>query len=169
MTGPVEVRPERPEDADTIGTVIRAAFGAACRSGGTEAAIVDALRQAGALAVSLVAVQDDEVVGHVAFSPVTVAGTAIGWFGLGPVSVRPERQGAGVGQALIRQGLDCLRRMDAHGCVVLGDQGYYGRFGFAADRRLRYGEAPPEYFLRLSFKEATPEGRVVYHPAFALS
>ncbi len=160
------MRPERPEDADTIREVTRAAFEQAPHSSGTEAAIVDGLRAAGALVVSLVAVENEEVVGHVAFSPVTIDGAATGWFGLGPVSVRPDRQGAGIGQALIRQGLDRLRLMGAQGCVVLGEPDYYRRFGFENDAALRYPPAPPEYFLRLAFGTARPAGDVAYHVAF---
>lgn len=165
----IEIRPERPEDADAIRAVTQAAFAGASHSSGTEAAIVDALRAAGALTVSLVALQNGAVAGHVAFSPVTIDGKAGAWFGLGPVSVRPDRQRAGVGRALIGQGLDRLKRMGAEGCVVLGDPGYYGRFGFQSDRALRYADVPPEYFQRLVFAGPAPRGEVAYHPGFAAS
>lgn len=162
----MEIRPERAEDIDAIRTLTTAAFREMPYSSGTEAAIIDALRQAGALTLSLVAIQDGDVVGHVAFSPVTINGTASGWYGLGPVSVWPDRQGKGIGQALIRDGLDRLRSMKAQGCVVLGDPGYYGRFGFVRDPGLRYGTAPAEYFQRLAFGATIPEGEVAFHPAF---
>lgn len=165
----MEIRPEHFEDVDAIRAVTSAAFANAPHSSGTEAAIVDALRAADALAVSLVAVENGEVVGHVAFSPVTIDGEATGWFGLGPVSVRPDRQRGSVGQTLIRRGLDRLKRMGAEGCVVLGDPGYYEQFGFECDRELRYGDVPPEYFQRLVFKGAAPKGEVAYHPGFSAS
>jgi putative acetyltransferase len=162
----IDIRAEKPEDAEAIRTITKAAFAEALHSSGTEAAIVDALRAAGALTVSLVAVQNGEVVGHIAFSPITVSPKAKGWFGLGPVSVRPDRQGIGIGRALVRDGLSRLRVLNAAGCVVLGDPRYYGRFGFANDADLRYGGAPPEYFQRISFAGASPKGEVTYHPGF---
>jgi len=106
------------------------------------------------------------VIGHVAFSPVTIDEKNVRWFGLGPVSVHPGRQGGGVGGALIRQGLDQLRALGADGCVVLGDPGYYRRFGFENDRDLRYDGAPPEYFMRISFGARARVGRVEYHSGF---
>jgi len=165
----MQIRPERPEDIDTIRNLTAAAFKDMIYSSQTEAAIVDVLRSAGALTLSLVAIQENELVGHVAFSPVTINGEAKGWYGLGPVSVRPDRQRRGIGQALIRDGLNHLRRMDAQGCVVLGDPGYYSRFGFMSDPRLRYGDAPPEYFQCLGFTAAIPRGEVAYHSAFSFS
>jgi putative acetyltransferase len=118
------------------------------------------------LAVSLVAVQGGEVVGHVAFSPVSIAGAGGGWYGLGPVSVEPALQGRGVGQALIRAGIERLVERDAAGCVVLGDPGYYRRFGFESDPALYYADAPAPYFQRLVLKGPSPRGEAVYHPAF---
>ncbi|WP_374442753.1 GNAT family N-acetyltransferase [Stella sp.] len=162
------IRLERPGDAPAIAAVVRTAFAGARHRSGTEAAIVAALRAAGALTLSLVASEDGDLVGHVAFSPVTVDGRAVGWFGLGPVAVRPDRQGGGIGQALIREGLDRLRRLGAAGCVVLGAPGFYARFGFVTDAGLRYGGAPPEYFQRLAFTGGPPPaGEVAYHPGFA--
>jgi putative acetyltransferase len=160
------IRPEKAEDAPAIRAVTAAAFKGALYSRGTEAAIVDALRDAGALTLSLVAEKQGRIVGHVAFSPVTINGQAGHWFGLGPVSVEPAEQGCGIGQALIRDGLERLRATGAEGCVLLGDPAYYGRFGFASDPKLRYGDVPPEYFQRLSFTGAEPEGEVAYHTGF---
>lgn len=106
--------------------------------------------------------------GHVAFSPVTINGARGKWFGLGPVSVEPERQSAGVGSALIREGLARLLSSGADGCVVLGDPAYYSRFGFERDDGLRYESAPPEYFTRLILNaESAPIGLVDYAPAFS--
>lgn len=163
----VEIRPEGAGDAETIHLVTDAAFRLAAHASGTEAAIVEALREAGALTVSLVATVDGEVVGHVAFSPVTVDGKDPGWFGLGPVSVRPDLHRQGIGGALVREGLERLRSAGAKGCVVLGDPGYYRRFGFGNDPALRYEDAPAEYFMRLSFDGSAPSGAVVFHEAFS--
>jgi len=160
------VRPETPADAAAIRQVTAAAFASAPHSSGTEAAIVDALRAAGALALSCVAEEAGALVGHAAFSPVTTSDGAPGWFGLGPVSVRPDHQRAGVGQALIRAGLATLRDQGAAGCVVLGDPGYYARFGFISDPALRYGDVPPGYFQRIVFRGAPPAGEVNYHASF---
>jgi len=162
----LEIRLEQPEDVDAIRTLTTAAFETAPHSSGTEAAIVDALRNAGALTISLVAVYERELVGHIAFSPVTINGEANGWYGLGPVSVRPDRQRQGIGQTLIRTGLDHLRRINAQGCVVLGEPAYYARFGFVCDPNLRYGNAPPEYFQRLALTHDVPQGEAAYHPGF---
>lgn len=161
------IRSERPCDAEAIGAVVTAAFAQALHASGTEAAIVDALRAAGALTISLVAEDEDgAVMGHVAFSPVTIDGRQIGWFGLGPVAVRPDRQRGGVGQALIRAGLDRLKAQGAQGCVVLGEPAYYGRFGFRSDPGLRYRDAPVAYFQRLDFGSGRPTGMAGYPQAF---
>jgi putative acetyltransferase len=164
----MEIRFEQSEDLAAIRTLTFAAFGNAPHSTQTEAAIIDALRRAGALTISLVAV-DEVPVGHIAFSPVTINGEVSGWYGLGPVSVRPDRQRKGVGRALIQTGLDHLRAMNAQGCVVLGDPLYYGRFGFISDPNLRYGNVPPEYFQRLAFSDEVPRGEVLFHPGFDAS
>lgn len=160
------IRPETAEDAAAIRALTAAAFKGLPHSSGTEAAIVDALRDAGALTLSLVAEEQGRIIGHVAFSPVTINGEAGRWFGLGPVSVEPAMQRRGIGQALIREGLERLRSAVAEGCVLLGDPAYYRRFGFVSDPKLRYGDVPPEYFQRLSFNGAEPEGEVAYHAGF---
>src|SRR6187399_1071519 len=152
----MEIRAERPEDRDAIRRITRVAFASVEHSDQTEAAIVDALRNADALTLSLVAVMDDEIVGHVALSPVTFDGEHRRWYGLGPVSVRPDRQKRGIGSKLIRESLTQLERTGAEGCVVLGDPRFYVRFGFANDAGLRFEAAPPEYFMRLAFVDAVP-------------
>jgi putative acetyltransferase len=162
----MEIRQERPEDIEVIRQITKAAFEPIEHSSQTEAAIVDALRSAGALTVSLVAVADGEIVGHVAFSPVTIDGADKGWYGLGPISVRPDRQKEGIGGALIREGLARLVQAGAEGCVVLGDPSYYRRFRFENDPDLRFVGAPAEYFMRLTFDGAGPSGSATYHPGF---
>lgn len=136
------IRQEQEQDCDAVKQVTADAFALMEHSNQTEAAIIAALRDAGALTISLVATDGDEVIGHVAFSPVTIDGEDQGWFGLGPVSVRPDLQGRGIGGALIRQGLNELRAQGAAGCVLLGNPGYYRRFGFENDPDLRYASAP---------------------------
>ena len=164
----MEIRAEASGDVAAIRAVTAAAFENAPFSNQTEHAIVDALREAGALSISLVATEGIEVIGHVAFSPVRIDRAAGDWYGLGPVSVRPDRQRQGVGQQLIRRGLEKIRSRGAEGCVVLGEPAYYGRFGFVSDPDLRFAGAPPGYFQRLVFKGAPPTGAVGYHAAFGI-
>jgi len=89
------IRSEEPGDVNAIRDLVRAAFAEGPHSDGTEPAIVDALREGGALTISLVAADGAVIVGHVAVSPVTVGGDAGEWFGLGPVAVLPGRQRQG--------------------------------------------------------------------------
>ncbi len=165
----IEIRAERAEDVPSIHRVTDAAFKLNAHASGTEAAIIAALRNAGALTVSLVATLDNDVVGHVAFSPVTIDGRDLRWFGLGPVSVKPDVQGRGIGTALVRDGLTRLKQAGAAGCVVLGDPAFYRRFGFETDPALRFETAPAEYFMRLSFQADSPSGGVAFHEGFAAS
>lgn len=163
----IAIRPERAGDERAIHDVVRAAFAYQPHSDGSEPAIVDALRNNGDLAISLVAEDDRAIVGHVAFSPVTISDGSEGWFGLGPVAVAPQRQREGIGAALIEQGLAVLRERGAAGCVVLGEPDYYARFGFAHDSELTYPGPPPLYFQRLAMSSRGASGDVIYAPAFA--
>lgn len=160
------IRSERDGDQALISHVTREAFRSHPHSDQTEPYIVDALRRAGALTLSLVAERDGEVVGHIAFSPVTISDGSPDWFGLGPVSVLPALQKQRIGTALIEAGLAGLRRKRAAGCVLVGEPGYYTRFGFAADPGLRYPGLPPEYFLALSLGGSRARGDVTYHEGF---
>lgn len=167
----MEIRVEHATEAAAIDRVTIAAFREAPHSSGTEARIIEGLRTAGALTVSLVAAEAGEIIGHVAFSPVTIAivpGAAApgAWYGLGPVAVRPDRQGQGVGQALIAAGIRQLHARQAAGCVVLGDPNYYRRFGFESDPALTYGGKPSPYFQRLVIGGPPLQGEVAYHSAF---
>jgi putative acetyltransferase len=165
----MQIRLERPQDATTIRALTDAAFKGMPFSDQTEAKVVDALRVAGALTLSLVATEGDDIIGHVAFSPVTINGEAGDWYGLGPVSVWPDRQRAGVGQALIRDGLQRLRSLGASGCVLLGAPAYYSRFGFENDPELYNVGAPAWAFQRLTLDGSRPKGEVRFHPAFEVS
>lgn len=162
------LRPETPADIGTIHQMTQAAFAGAAHRSGSEGAIIDALRAAGALTLSLVAEEAGQIVGHVALSPVRVAGRALGWYGLGPIAVRPDRQGQGVGGALIRDAEARLRAQGAAGCVLVGDPAYYIRFGFAADAGLRVDGVPPQYVLRKVYDGEAPQGVVAFHPAFGV-
>lgn len=164
----VTIRDERPDDAGAIRAITVAAFEGMPYSEQTEAAIVAALRAAGALTLSLVAVEGEDIVGHVAFSPVSInEAAAPGWFGVGPVSVRPDRQKAGIGSALMQAGLARLKAANAKGCVLVGDPAYYRRFGFRESSALRYPDLPAEYFQVLDLVGEAPSGIVAFHPGFA--
>lgn len=160
------IRDEQPADIPAIRALVTGAFRDVSHSSQTEAAIVDGLRGGGVLALSLVAADGGALLGHVAFSPVTIGAQELGWFGLGPLAVRPDLQGRGIGQALVHAGLDRLKAIGAKGCVLLGAPGYYGRFGFAVDPQLWLADVPQEYFLVRGFGGLLPAGEVRYHAAF---
>ena len=160
------IRPERPDDHTAIHAVTAAAFGSSAYGHHNEADIVEALRASGALTVSLVAVEDGDVIGHVAYSPVQITTAEGDWYGLGPVSVAPAWQRREVGGGLVRQGLQEIEALGAAGCVVLGDPAYYGRFGFVSDPAIRYGPEASPYLQRLVLRGAAPRGEVLYHPGF---
>lgn len=162
----VVVRHELPKDAEAITFVTKEAFASAEYSSGTEQLIIKALREAEQLTVSLVAELFGTVIGHVAVSPVTVSDGATHWYGLGPVSVLSTHQRIGVGSRLIMAALNRLRSSNAHGCVVLGEPGYYSRFGFSTHPLLALPNVPAEYFQALSFSGPVPSGTVAYHEAF---
>jgi putative acetyltransferase len=132
----------------------------------TEQFIITALRAAKALTVSLVAELDDRVVGHIAFSPVTISDSTKDWYGLGPVSVLPEYQRQGIGTALIQEGLSGLKKLNAAGCCVVGHPNYYRKFGFDNPSGLVLEGVPPEVFFALSFSGHTPQGTVTFHEGF---
>jgi predicted N-acetyltransferase YhbS len=162
----ITIRTEQAADIDTITRLTEAAFQDEAHSSHTEQFIVNALRRAGQLTVSLVAVDGDAIVGHVAVSPVTISSGASGWYGLGPISVWPARQRQGIGSRLMRAALADLQRGGGLGCVLLGDPRFYGRFGFKAHPGLVLPGVAPEYFQALSLGGALPVGEVRYHEAF---
>lgn len=164
----ITIREEQPSDSETITLVTESAFANAPHRSGTEQFIIGALRAAGALTLSLVAESDGRVAGHVAFSPVTISDGSTDWYGLGPVSVSLEFQKQGIGTALISEGLSLLKSSGAKGCVLLGDPGYYNRFGFTSEPGLILEGFPPEYFLALPFDTSTAQGTVLFHPAFSI-
>jgi putative acetyltransferase len=160
------IRRESPSDSAAIHAVTAAAFLNAPHTAHTEQFIVEALRKAGALTISLVAEQGGEVVGHVALSPVSISDGSTDWFGLGPVSVKPELQGKGIGSLLMQAALRLLRERGAAGCVLVGDPSYYSRFGFKPEAGLVLPDASPEYFQALLFASSLPRGVVKFHVAF---
>lgn len=161
------IRDEALADQSAIRDIVAAAFLTMPYSHQTEHLIVDALRRAGAMTLSLVAEEDGAVVGHAAFSPATIDDRPGGWHALGPIAVRPDRQRRGIGSALLREGLARLRQRGAEGCLLVGNPAFYTRFGFRNDARLTVEGVPPQYLLVLPFGEDVPRGRVGFHPAFA--
>lgn len=161
------IRAETGADHDAIEALTLAAFLDAPHTDHKEQLIVRDLRQAGALSLSLVAEREGKVIGHLCCSPVTISDGSEHWYGLGPISVSPEWQGKGVGSRLMAAGLAALEADGAAGCVVLGDPGFYRRFGFVADANLVLPGMPPEYFMARRFGAVGASGEASYHPAFA--
>lgn len=163
------IRPERPGDEDAIHDLTVKAFDGAPYSDGSEAPILRALRRSGDLALSLVAEEDGAIIGHIAFSPIAIDGAEdIGgdWFGLGPISVAPDRQRQGIGKALIRAGLDWLRNRNAAGCALIGNPDVYRGSGFESDGRLSYGDLDRRYVQRIVLRGPAPVGALKFSPAF---
>jgi len=166
MNPKIVIRNETPDDVGAITGVTIAAFKTLEISHHTEQFIIEALRAAKALAVSLVAETDGRVIGHIAFSPVTISDGTPNWYGLGPVSVLPEHQRKGVGKALTKEGLSRLQDMNARGCCLVGHPDYYRKFGFKNASGLVLEGVPPEVFFALSFDGHTPQGTVAFHEGF---
>jgi putative acetyltransferase len=166
----IHIRDECPADICAIHELTSLAFQNHPFSQHTEQCIIDALRATGALTISLVADLDGQVVGHIAFSPVTITDGSKDWYGLGPISVTPEKQRQGIGSMLMRAGLDRLKVMGGKGCALVGDPAYYSRFGFKNLPELVYEGIPQEFFLILSLeslpKAKMPHGIVAFHEAF---
>lgn len=162
------IRPETPDDFSAIRAINIAAFAEHPYSHQTEHLIVEGLRSAGALEISLVAEKDGVVVGHVAFSKAEVGAADEGWYLLGPIAVAPEHQGRGVGRALVEAGLGELRTRRAKGCCLVGDPAFYGRFGFRQYAGVTCEGVPDEYVLCLVFDGDDPCGTITYHEAFGV-
>ena len=106
------------------------------------------------------------VIGHIAFSPVTISDGTPNWYGLGPVSVLPEYQRKGIGKALIEEGLSRLKDLNAQGCCLVGHPDYYRKVGFENTSGLVHEGVPQEVFLALSFEGHIPQGTVAFHEGF---
>jgi len=166
MNQDIIIRDELPGDTAAIFDLTIDAFRTLEVSDHTEQFVIEALRAAGALPVSLVAVIDGRIVGHIAFSPVSMSDGTGGWYGLGPVSVVPELQRQGIGKALIGEGLSRLKALGARGCCLVGHPEYYRKFGFVNPDGLGMEGVPPEVFFALSFDCNVPTGSVAFHDAF---
>ena len=160
------IRTETPADVTGICHVTKRAFAGRSYSDGNEQDIVNALRERGALAISLVAEQRGTILGHVAFSPASAEDGSPDWYTLGPVSVEPDVQRCGIGKALIRTGIARLRELDAAAAVVLGDTRYYSQFGFAKAPDMAPAGVPKEHFMVLCLGSDTPECVINFHEVF---
>ena len=160
------IRDEQLEDIPAIAELTRAAFQNADHSSHTEQFIVNALCEHGQLTISLVALENNQLVGHVAISPVSISSGETGWYGLGPISVLPVKQGQGIGALLMQAVLDRLQNLGAEGCVDLGGRRIIKKKRFKAFSELYLKDVPPEYFQVIAFNGSIPHGEVVYHEAF---
>src|SRR5512136_2365445 len=166
MNPKVVIRCETDADAGAITDVTIAAFRTLEIGPHTEQFIIAALRAAKALTVSLVAEVGGRVIGHIAFSQVTISDGTRNWYGLGPVSVLPKYQRQGIGKALVQEGLSLLKELKAQGCCLVGHPEYYRKFGFTNEPGLLVEGVPPEVFFALSFDGHHPRGTVTFHEAF---
>jgi len=166
MNPKILIRCETDADVGAIRDVTVSAFKTLEISNHTEQFVIAALRVAKALTVSLVAEVGGRVVGHIAFSPVTISDGTRNWYGLGPLSVLPEYQRQGIGKALTEEGLSRLKGLNAQGCCLVGHPDYYRKFGFKNVPGLVHEGVPPEVFLMLSFDGHNPQGTVTFHEAF---
>ena len=161
-----EIRRECSSDYGAIRSITEAAFLGKSFAGGDEQDIIERLREKGALSLSLVALSDDIVVAHVAFSPARAADNSQPWFALGPVSVLPECQGNGIGSLLIVNGLAQIAELDALGCILTGNPTYYRRFGFEhAPNNVPPSESK-DFFMMKHFTAFAPNGPVYFDQAF---
>ena len=166
MNTRIVIRNETDADIGAITEVTVAAFKTLEISNHTEQFIIEALRAAKALTVSLVAEVDGHVIGHIAFSPVNISDGIQNWYGLGPVSVLPEYQRKGIGKSLIKEGLSQLKELNAQGCCLVGHPDYYKKLGFKNMSGLIHEGVPHEVFLALSFDGHIPQGTVIFHEGF---
>jgi putative acetyltransferase len=165
-TQKIAIRDETKADTAVITEVTVAAFETMEISNHTEQFIIEALRAAMRLTLSLVAEVDGRVVGHIAFSPVAISDGTNNWYGLGPVSVLPMCQRMGIGKALIQEGLSRLKDLGAKGCCLVGHPQYYRKFGFENVAGLVHAGVPQEVFFALSFDGRLPQGAVTFHEGF---
>jgi len=155
------IREEGPNDRLQISEVVRAAFGRMA-----EAHLVDQLRAEGDSIIALVAVERARIIGHAMLSHMAAPFKALG---LGPVSVRPERQRSGVGSALVREALRQARQEGWGAVFVLGDPSFYRRFGFERERAAGFTcpHAGPHFMAHFMSNDLPKTGTIDYAPAFA--
>jgi putative acetyltransferase len=162
----IVIRTERPDDHIAIHDITKRAFAPMPFADGDEQELIGKLRDADALALSLVAEMDGIVVGQITLTPAFAADNSPGWFALGPIAVAPEHQSQGIGGQLIRAGTEWMGEQDAAGCVLVGNPAYYSRFGFVPFPALAPHGEPAEYFQILPLRVYEPSVVVGFHPLF---
>jgi putative acetyltransferase len=155
----ITFRQEEPGDRLAIRHVNERGFG-----GREEADLVDALRQANAIVLSMVALDDKDIVSHILFTEVVItqADSQFTALGLGPMAVLPSLQRKGIGTQLLKIALDKCRRLDYDFVVVLGHPEFYSKFGFSPAKPYGFScefDAPDEAFMVLELQENTLAGR----------
>lgn len=163
---PIEIRVEAISDFPEIRKITEMAFKGMPFTAGDEPDVIERLRAAGALTLSLVATGGGRILGHVAFSPVKSESGDKHWFALGPVAVAPEFQRQGIGSLLIRTGLNQLEIDGATGCILTGNPNYYSRFGFQLAPEFCPDGEPAEYFQIKRFTQHPISGKFAFHEAF---
>ncbi len=162
----ISIRPEITADHGAIHELTKRAFAPMPYAGGDEQDLINTLRAGGALTLSLVALDGNDVIGHIAFSPASAADGSPNWFALGPVSVAPERQSEGIGGMLIRDGIDRLKAINASGAILTGNPKYYERFGFLPFPQLAPECEPAQFFMILPLAVPEPISTMSFHPLF---
>ncbi|MHC5225099.1 GNAT family N-acetyltransferase [Ignatzschineria sp. LJL83] len=165
------IRPEYIKDQQEIEQMILAAFKdhphQDSEKGTIEHLIVNNLREADALSLSLVAELEGQLIGHVAFSRISINGQDLNWVVMAPVSVLPNYQNQRIGSQLIQEGLNRLLKSGTEGCIVIGDPKYYERFGFRHQHDLIVEGISSEYVMVKLFNTlGEPKGQVQFHSGF---
>jgi len=161
-----KIRQEAAGDEAAIAQVTEAAFAGKAYADGDEADLPERLRDAGALVLSLVAVERKQVIGHVCLSPAMVGNDK--WLSLGPVSVLPSKQGHGIGSALVSSAVGIAQAYGRGGVVLMGDPQFYSRLGFEQTSEVTFNGSETRHLQVYPFGE-TPSGAAVFHPAFGES
>ena len=162
----ISIRPENISDHELIYDLTKRAFANMPFAGGDEQDLVNALRAANALSISLVAEVEGRLAGHIAFSPAYAADGTKGYYALGPVSVEPDLQKQAIGSALIRYGIGLLRDRGAAACILTGNPAFYRRFGFEGTPQSAPENVPKEYFMILPLGKSGNHGVIDFHPLF---
>lgn len=162
----MQLQLETNADITAIHKLTQDAFRGRPYADGDEQEVIDRLRASNALTLSLLAFDNETLVGQITFSPASLEDGSAPWFALGPVSVTPARQGEGIGGLLIEQGLAEMQKLGALGCILTGNPDYYRRFGFQSAPANAPSNEPAEYFMLRLIAEAEPAGRFSFHPAF---
>lgn len=164
----MNIRPELPEDHDGVRAINASAF-----ESNAEASLVDTLRVEANPIVSLVAKLDGQIVGHILFSPATLAGhPGISIMGLAPMAVAPEHQRKGIGSALVIAGIEACKQLEIMALIVLGHPKYYPKFGFVPSTQyeiISEYKVPEDVFMVCEIEQNALDGvsgTVSYHSAF---